>query len=648
MDIQKKRFPEILAPAGGQDAFLAAVAAGADGVYCGLKNFSARMEADNFSLKDLARLTELAHARGVRVYVTMNTLLKSDEVNRVGHLLENLQRFVRPDALIIQDLGVMRIAQEAGFTGEIHFSTLANVCSPSSLVAVHKLGVSRAVLPRELNIDEIRLMAANTPENLELEVFVHGALCYAVSGRCYWSSFLGGRSGLRGRCVQPCRRSYLQQGISERFFSCSDLSLDVLVRPLMQIPQISSWKIEGRKKGPHYVFYTVKAYRLLRDNGDDPKARKMAEEYLEQALGRKCGHYLFLPQRPHLPFEHEETASGFQIGAVRKNSGKTFLQPRLQLLNGDLLRIGYSDQPWHCLHKIRRFVPKGGRLDIRSSKSVPKGTPVFLVDRREPELLERLAELERELAKFPSVELQPSLFSPRAVRSVKIQKKKRILTQTVYFSHYAASKCEAVWLDLDGKIKDGKIWYWLPPVIWPQDEKKWQERIALVQKRGGKFWVVNAPWQMELFYRKPEAVWAGPFCNIANPYALQSLKEMGFSGAFVSPELSGELLLALPKKSPLPLGIVQCGFWPLALARICNPKLKPGKLFSSPKKERAWVVRHEHLFWVYPNWRLDLSEKKRELIDAGYNLFVRLEDNLPHDAEIRSRPGLWNWDLSLL
>ncbi len=647
--MEQKNLPEILAPAGTQDAFLAAVAAGADAVYCGLKNFSARMEADNFSLKELARLTELAHAHGVRVHVTMNTLLKSDETERIGHLLENLQRFVRPDALIIQDLGVVRLACEVGFTGGIHFSTLANVCSPTALKAVQKLGATRAVLPRELNIDEVRLMAANAPQNLELEAFIHGALCYAVSGRCYWSSFLGGRSGLRGRCVQPCRRKYLQKQRSERFFSCSDLSLDVLVRPLRQIPQISSWKIEGRKKGPHYVFYTVQAYRLLRDHGDDPKARKMAEEYLQQALGRKSGHYLFLPQRLHLPFEHEETASGLQVGAIKKNSGKTFLQLRQPLLSGDLLRIGYSDQPWHTLHKVRRFIPKGGRLDIGSFKrAAPKGTPVFLVDRREPELIERLAELERELAEYGEIQLQPSSFLPQAVRSVKIHKKRQVVTQSVYFSRQAPAKCEALWLEPGGKIRGGKVWHWLPPVIWPQDEKKWQERIALQQKRSGGHWVVNAPWQQELFAKKPEALWAGPFCNIANPYALQSLKEMGFSGAFVSPELSGEQLLALPKESPLPLGIVQCGFWPLALARICNPELKTGEPFFSPKKEQAWATLHEQLFWIYPNWQLDLSEKKRELINAGYSLFVCLEENLPRSVELRKRPGLWNWDLALL
>ena len=647
--MKEKHTPEILAPAGGPDAFLAALAAGADAVYCGLKNFSARMEADNFSLKELARLTELAHSRGTRVHVTFNTLLKPDEAERVGHLVENLQRYVHPDALIIQDLGVLRIARMAGFEGGLHFSTLANVCSPSALASVHKLGATRAVLPRELNIDEVRQMAANTPENLELEVFIHGALCYAVSGRCYWSSFLGGRSGLRGRCVQPCRRQYEQFRSSCRFFSCSDLSLDVLTRPLCEISQVSSWKIEGRKKGPHYVFYTVKAYQLLRDHGDDPKARKMAEEYLSQSLGRKSGHYLFLPQRPKLPFDQEQTGSGLQLGVIRKDGKKTYFMPRQPLLSGDLLRIGYSDQPWHFLYKVRRALPRGGRLDMRlPSRPAPKGTPVFLVDRREPELLAMMQALEQELAAFDGPDIQPSSFCPKPVQGMKIQKNKQVPVQTVCFAHHFNSRYDGAWLDLDGKFPVGKVWHWLPPVIWPREEKKWQECIARIQKRGGGLFVLNAPWQIELFERVPAAVWAGPFCNIANAHALLTLKEMGFSGAIVSPELSSENMLALPKMSPLPLGIVLAGFWPLALARIVNPELKQGEPFVSPKKEQAWAIQHDNLTWVYPNWRLDLGEKKRELANAGYSLFVTLDEKVPRSVELRKRPGLWNWDLQLL
>ena len=122
------------------------------------------------------------------------------------------------------------------------------------------------VLPRELSIDEIRQMDEEAPEDMDFEMFVHGALCWCVSGRCYWSSYLGGKSGLRGRCVQPCRRIYKQKGREGRFFSCQDLSIDVLVKTLAEIPHIRSLKIEGRKKGPHYVYHVVTAYRMLLDS----------------------------------------------------------------------------------------------------------------------------------------------------------------------------------------------------------------------------------------------------------------------------------------------------------------------------------------------------------------------------------------------
>ncbi|MFC1815836.1 peptidase U32 family protein, partial [Thermodesulfobacteriota bacterium] len=257
--IEKPLAPAILAPAGNKASFLAAVAAGADAIYCGLKQFSARMEAQNFSLEDMRALTELAHDKGSRVYVAINTLIKPDELTVAGRLLDQLNRWVKPDALILQDLSLLALVRQTGFSGQLNLSTLANVSSPLSLKWVgENLEVDRVVVPRELNIDEIKQMAVACPPGLDLEVFIHGALCYGISGRCYWSSYLGGKSGLRGRCVQPCRRQYTLDK-SQRFFSCQDLSLDVLVKVLKTIPKVKTWKIEGRKKGPHYVFYTVQA-----------------------------------------------------------------------------------------------------------------------------------------------------------------------------------------------------------------------------------------------------------------------------------------------------------------------------------------------------------------------------------------------------
>ena len=206
-----KHLPLILSPAGNKDSFFAAVSAGADAVYCGLKSFSARMEAKNFTVEELAKLTMLARDKGVKVYLTFNSLLRPQEIDQAGKLLSIISRFIKPDALIIQDLAVMRLALLAGFSGEIHLSTLSSVSCSRALKAVHdKLRINCIVLPRELNTDEVKELVAECPDNMGLEIFVHGALCYGVSGRCYWSSYLGGKSGLRGLCVQPCRRLYAQ------------------------------------------------------------------------------------------------------------------------------------------------------------------------------------------------------------------------------------------------------------------------------------------------------------------------------------------------------------------------------------------------------------------------------------------------------
>ena len=189
--------PEIMAPAGSKASFLAALAAGADAIYCGLKSYSARMAAKNFSIEQLADLTRLAHAHGTKVYVTLNSLLRIGELSHAAGLLDDLQRNVKADAIIIQDLALIELAGQIGFTGEIYLSTLANVTDSTALKLIRDLkGVARVVLPRELNIDEVKEIARACPNDLALEVFIHGALCYAVSGRCYWSSYLGGRSSL--------------------------------------------------------------------------------------------------------------------------------------------------------------------------------------------------------------------------------------------------------------------------------------------------------------------------------------------------------------------------------------------------------------------------------------------------------------------
>jgi len=658
-EAEKSFRPSILAPAGNKASFLAALAAGADEIYCGLRQFSARMEAKNFSIEELIPLTLLAHNKGVKVYVALNALLKSDDLNMAGELLQQLETHVKPDGIIIQDLGLIELARQTGFSGELHFSTLSNVSFPAAIQHVKKnLGIHRVVLPRELNIDEIKAMATACPKGLDLEVFVHGALCYGVSGRCYWSSYFGGKSGLRGRCVQPCRRVYTQKDQSQRFFSCQDLSLDVLVKVLRTIPQIRTWKIEGRKKGPHTVFYTVKAYRILRDHGTDPKMKKEALHMLSYALGRSGTHYNFLPQRPQDPIRiNHQTGSGLFVGFLKGTKQKSFLNPREELLPGDLLRLGYEDELWHSISRVGKYVPKGGRLFLKPmlKKNPEKKIPVFLIDRQEKDLANMVSELEKELPKTPVIKSNTSVFIARQPQ--KSEKKNRTISDLrVYrlIDNTIRHGSLGLWLS-DQAVKElpkricTKIWWWLPPVIWPDDEQKLKGLVDSVLNKGSKIFVLNAPWQTTLFtHLKGMKLWAGPFCNIANVLALKTLATLGYIGAIVTPELGQKDFFSLPKKSPLPLGVVLYGNWPLCMSRALSNELEIETSFTSPKGEAAWVKKHESNYWVYPNWKLDLRTKKKALEKAGYRLFVHLIEPIPKDVTLKKRPGLWNWELELL
>jgi len=649
--------PEILAPAGSRASFLAALAAGADAVYCGMKKFSARMEAKNFSFAELRSLTRLAHRRGTRVYIAFNTAIKPDELETAGRRLAQLANEVRPDALIVQDLGLVGLARKVGYTGELYLSTLANVTFSGALELVRKkLGVDRVVLPREFHVDEIKALAKACPVGMGLEVFIHGALCYGVSGRCYWSSYMGGKSSIRGRCVQPCRRRYTAGADAKRFFSCQDLSLDVLVKVLKTIPQVKTWKIEGRKKGPHYVYYTVQAYKMLRDHAGDPKMKKAALELLSLALGRTGTHYNFLPQRPQDPLNVDgQTGSGLLVGRLQGGRAKPYITVREELLKNDLLRIGYEDDRWHAVRKVTRFTPKKGRLYLKVSggKKEMKGTPVFLIDRKEKYLERKIAALENEVEKNADQEEGPVRFNLKLPRPA--PGRPAVLDMIVHRHPgvKTAGSQKGVWLSEASiskvpKRAGNRIWWWLPPVVWPETEA---EITALVQqslKNGARNFVLNAPWQAAFFPSlKGLQAWAGPFCNITNPLAVNALKTLGFSGAVVSPEMGRNDILQMPQSSPLPLGIVLSGNWPLCISRILSSGIEQNRHFESPKGEQAWAVKNGHEYWVFPNWELDISSKKDQLRRAGYSCFITMIEPVPHKIRMKAREGVWNWNLGL-
>lgn len=679
--------PELLAPAGDTASFLAALAAGADAVYVGLKHFSARAGADNFSMTELSRMVELAEREGRRVFIAFNSLVKPGDMGAAGRLMTRMARDARPHALIVQDPGLMELARQAGYAGELHLSTLANITHAKALEAAQALGAARVILPRELSIDEIRQTAAAAPAGLDLELFIHGALCWCVSGRCYWSSYLGGKSGLRGRCVQPCRRVYRQKGREGRFFSCQDLSLDVLIKTLLDIPQLRCLKIEGRKKGPHYVYHTVAAYRLLldsmKDGGSNPQARKDAEALLDMALGRARTHARFLPQREQAVSTPEEsTSSGLLVGKIqfeqgdRGKPGLPFIKPRQELLPKDLLRIGHEDEPWHDTIPVTRHTPKAGTCPLKLARhKTPKaGTPVFLIDRREPELMHIIKDWENRLARCRGTETKEADFVPRLPAPVRSRRLPDLLVRSSLpqgrDTRGSRTAMTGLWMSTNtvravSRTVAPRISWWLPPVIWPDEEAACQRMIAEAQRNGARHFVCNAPWQVALFPdrdRRDSApasrsgkhgadrvhLIAGPFCNVANAASVAVLAGMGFEAAFVSPELAAEDLLALPRQSCLPLGAVIGGFWPVGISRHGLEHLKANEAFFSPKGEPFWARTYGRNLWIYPGWPLDLTVHRPELEAAGYAFFARMEETPPATLPPARRTSDFNWQGSLL
>ncbi|MDR1565606.1 MAG: DUF3656 domain-containing protein [Oscillospiraceae bacterium] len=258
--------PEILAPAGSYEALEAAVRCGADAVYLGLSEFNARKNAKNFTKQELEAAVSYCRVRGVKVYLALNTLLKEAELA----LAQELFRFacsVPVDAVIVQDLGAASIFRKISPTMPLHASTQAVIHTPQGVKMAAELGFSRAVLARELSEAELAEIALTSP--IEIEYFIHGALCMSVSGQCYLSAMLGGRSGNRGDCAQPCRLPFKSECNGSNSLSLKDSSLIDKIPTIAKLG-INSIKIEGRMKRPEYVAAAVTACRLARDEGSVP------------------------------------------------------------------------------------------------------------------------------------------------------------------------------------------------------------------------------------------------------------------------------------------------------------------------------------------------------------------------------------------
>lgn len=274
---------ELLAPAGNLEIFKGVIESGADAVYVGGSMFGARAYANNFTEEELLEAIDFAHLRGVKVYLTVNTLIKNSEFSKLyDYLLPYYKRGL--DAVIVQDIGVVKAIHEYFPSMEIHTSTQMTVTGADGVRFLSQFGVTRVVMAREVSLAEMKRIHEET--SMELEAFVHGALCYSYSGQCLFSSILGGRSGNRGRCAQPCRLPYTVEGKKDEYILSLKDMCGIKVLDKLHDAGVYSLKIEGRMKQLEYACGVVKYYRSYIDS---KKPVSDADYDRIKALGNRCG-----------------------------------------------------------------------------------------------------------------------------------------------------------------------------------------------------------------------------------------------------------------------------------------------------------------------------------------------------------------------
>lgn len=312
---------------------------GADAVYAGLREFSARARAKNFTLGQMERMLAYAHGRDRRIYITLNTLVKERELPQLAETLAELAR-LRVDGVIVQDMAVARMVRRHFPSIPLHASTQMTIHNLAGVQLLEEMGFERVVLARELQLADIASIADRC--SAELEIFVHGALCFCVSGQCHFSSWLGGHSGNRGRCAQPCRRLYSHRSKEGYYFSPNDLSAIELV-PELAAAGVRSLKIEGRMKSADYVAKVVGAYRLVLDAPPDGHKQALAEakERLKDSFGRAPTKGFLSSKEPSdIANPWLRGGTGRFVGEVKRAAGgRLSFETRDPLQVGDRLRL---------------------------------------------------------------------------------------------------------------------------------------------------------------------------------------------------------------------------------------------------------------------------------------------------------------------
>ncbi|MBU4262508.1 MAG: U32 family peptidase [Proteobacteria bacterium] len=647
---------ELLAPAGSVEAFFAAMENGADAVYCGLKEFSARVKAKNFTLPEVERLTAYAHQQKRRLYVTLNTLLKEVELPRLIDILAHLTA-IGVDGIIIQDLGVWRLARTYFPQLPLHASTQMTVHNAAGVQMLEKMGFVRAVLARELSLSEITEIRRQT--KIELEHFVHGALCFSISGQCFFSSTLSGMSGNRGRCAQPCRRRYHNREQPGYFFSTSDLCAIELLPELIRAG-IMSFKIEGRMKSADYVARVVAAYRLVLDAPDRERktALREAAEQLELSFGRQTTKgFLTGFVAAGIAVSSQQGTLGRHLGdIVSLREGLIGLKVNDRLHVGDRLRIqprndqagtGFTVREMLLEHKKVKKVDAGDFVRVKnfakgflhvgdavfkvggkaaftlSSEACLKKLPVFpspgaTLPAAIREMADQaLAALLPRQKTVPAADLPKLTVAGRGFADIKLLDQPRVARMQLPLSSKNLADVQKNERKLANR-KEDIIWE-VPVMLFGAEWQDYRRAVQMLAGQGYRTFRLNNLGHLPLFAGVPEARLLGGFrCYTMNSQAALAWQELGLAGLTLNIEDDRSNFKELYSRSlPLPLAVTAYSPQPILLSRIPVRGVRPGSMLQSDRDEGYRILNCSGLTEVVGEHDFSLAGHLQELHGMG-------------------------------
>ncbi|MCL2218349.1 MAG: U32 family peptidase [Chitinispirillia bacterium] len=643
---------ELLAPAGSVEAFHAALEAGANAVYLGLGDFNSRIRAKNFTVRDLSALLPYAHSRNVKIYVTLNTLIKQSEIKSALNILYQLDQ-IGADAVIVADLGLMKLASTHFPNLRIHGSTQAAAHNSYGVETLKSLGAKRAVLARELSIDEIKATVKKSPST-EIEVFIHGALCYSISGLCLASSFIGGASGNRGKCTQVCRRKFKCVDncgqACERcgyFFSPYDLQAVTVINKLAGAG-VASLKIEGRMKSADYVHTVVKAYR---DAIDFPGATDIAVNGLCFDFGRaktmffldgRAGEPAIDPSRP--------SGTGILAGTIIEASEKSItLSTDMRIVRGDRLRVQPKNGFEGIACKAADCQVSGDNIKIRLMSSVECniGDHVFLIGKADKSTTSPNPESPRRgghagppatpdnkniRMNFPNAAKIADSLTPPVNTNIPAPKPKLWFKadNIGWLEVLNASPCQHLIFDADinelnvlidspGIIKTwrSRIFIALPPFIEETKINFWRDTVKKCMAVGLQSFAISNIGHFPLV-NKPKNIIADALIWCLNRFTQKELAARGVSKFVYSYE--DEFLNI--RNTAADTGIVPLyGNPPLFISRMA-PGIDNNRVIADPHGSKFIVRTKNNLYYTLPATPMCLFAKREKLSSCGISDFL--------------------------